>query len=241
MAATPWRSRTAACRRPVTYLKDDTVDWDRNLFGSINHLAGSTTWAHSFMAAYALWGGLVALTLVWACCWLSARHRRDLRSMAGVILTGTASVIALTLNQVIGPLVDRPRPFVALPHVLRLLPHSADSSFPSDHAMIAGAFVGGLLVVHRRWGSVAAVLAVLLAFARVYVGVHYPTDVLGGLLIGATVGILLTLPMLRAALAQLLVTIARTPLRPLLQATPAVPAGRNSALGHDGPDVPAGR
>jgi undecaprenyl-diphosphatase len=106
---------------------------------------------------------------------------------------------------------------VTLPHVLRLLPHAADGSFPSDHAMIAGAFAGGLLMVHRRWGILAAVLAVFLAFARVYAGVHYPTDVAAGLLIGAAVAVVLVL-CLTAPLARLLDALAATRLRPLITA-----------------------
>ncbi|MGH3429759.1 MAG: hypothetical protein ACRDQZ_19685, partial [Mycobacteriales bacterium] len=107
------------------------MGWDRSLFWQINHLSAATGWAHGFMEAYALWGGLVALTVVWACCWVTARHRDDgFGSIAGVLLTGVATVIALGLNQIIGSLVGRIRPFAAMPHVLLLLPHSADSSFP---------------------------------------------------------------------------------------------------------------
>lgn len=214
------------------------MGWDRSLFWRINHLAAATGWAHGFMVAYALWGGLVALTVVWGCCWLWARRRHDeLRSLAGVILTGAAAVIALGLNQIIGPLVDRPRPFVAMPHVLRLLPHSTDPSFPSDHAMIAGAFVGGLLVVHRRWGAVAAAPAVFLAFARVYVGVHYPADVAGGLLIGGIVALLLV-GCAAALLARLIGGLARTRLRPVL--TTSAPAVLRSDSASPGGVEPSG-
>lgn len=168
------------------------MGWDRRLFWEINHLSAATGWAHGVLAGYALWGGLVALTCVWAACWLVAWRRDDgLRSISRVILTGAATLVALGLTVLIGPLVDRPRPFVAMPHVLFLLPHASDPSFPSDHATIAGAFAGGLVLVHRRWGIVAAVLAVLTAFARVYAGVHYPTDVLAGLLLGALVAVAL--------------------------------------------------
>lgn len=189
---------------------------DRSLFWQINHLAATTGWAHGVMAGYALWGGLVALTGLWVGCLLVARRRDDgLRSLAGVLLTGAATLVALGLNQVIGPLVDRPRPFAAMPHVLLLLHHSADPSFPSDHAVIAGAFVGGLVLVSRPIGVLAAALAVVLAFARVYAGVHYPADVIGGLLIGALVGVLLV-ALARDPLARLLSPLTRTPLRPLL-------------------------
>lgn len=210
-------NRRHALSMLVVYLEAHRMGWDSTLFLDVNRLSSETGWAHGFKAGYALFGGLVALTVVWACCGLSARRGADRRPLAGVLLTGAATVVALALNQVVNPVVDRPRPFVTLPHVLQLLPHAADGSFPSDHAMIAGAFAGGLLMVHRRWGVLAVVLAVFLAFARVYAGLHYPTDVAAGLLLGALVAAVLVL-CLTAPLARLLDRLAGTRLRPLITA-----------------------
>jgi undecaprenyl-diphosphatase len=96
-----------------------------------------------------------------------------------------------------------------------LLHCANDSSFPSDHAMIAGAFAAGLLLLDRRLGLAALLLALLLAFARIYVGVHYPSDVAGGLAIGAAIGALVVLA-LRPATAAAAVRLVRTPLRLLI-------------------------
>lgn len=84
-------------------------------------------------------------------------------------------------------LIARARPCTEMPGVQVLLTCSADFSMPSDHAVIGGAIAGGLWLVHRRWAVVATVLALLLAAARVYVGVHFPSDVAVGLLFGAVV------------------------------------------------------
>jgi len=216
--------RDEALMTLATYLERRGVGADRGLFRYVDRLSAHTGWAHAFLAGYARWGGLVALAALWAACWLVVARRRNdgYRSVAAVVLTGAATVLALLVNQVVGPLVDRPRPFVAMPHVLVLVHHAADPSFPSDHAVVAGAFAAGLLVVSRRWGVLATVLAVLLAFARVYCGVHYPLDVIGGLLIGAAVAALVILTA-RDALLRLLAVVARTPLRPVLTATPARP------------------
>ncbi|GAC1361611.1 MAG: hypothetical protein NVSMB32_00820 [Actinomycetota bacterium] len=55
-----------------------------------------------------------------------------------------------------------------------LLARTGDFSFPSDHAAVAGAVATALFLVDRRIGLVAAILALAMAFARVYVGAHYP-------------------------------------------------------------------
>jgi membrane-associated phospholipid phosphatase len=81
------------------------------------------------------------------------------------------------------------RPYAAHPHLLRLADVTTDFSFPSDHAVMAGAVAAGLLLAHRRLGSLAVVAALLMAFARVYIAAHYPWDVAGGLLFGALVAV----------------------------------------------------
>jgi len=80
-----------------------------------------------------------------------------------------------------------------------LVDKTTDFSFPSDHATAAGAVAVGLLLTNRRWGIIAAALAVVMAFTRVYVGAHYPADVLAGLALGgivAAVGTVLVVPLL---------------------------------------------
>jgi membrane-associated phospholipid phosphatase len=73
------------------------------------------------------------------------------------------------------------------PHALLLVDKTTDFSFPSDHAVMAGAVAMGLFLVSRRLGLVALVAALLMAFTRVYVGAHYPADVVAGLALGAVV------------------------------------------------------
>jgi undecaprenyl-diphosphatase len=148
--------------------------------------------------------------------WLLGRRRPEApRLTATAFLVGVGAVLALLANQLIGPAVARTRPCHALAHVEVLLHCASDSSFPSDHAMIAGAFAAGLFLLNRRLGLVALLLALLLAFARVYVGVHYPSDVAGGLAIGAAIGTLVVLA-LRPATVAVALRLARTPLRPLI-------------------------
>lgn len=65
------------------------------------------------------------------------------------------------------------------------LHHAADDSFPSDHGTVIFTFALAFLCWHRLWsGSLLMVLAVVIAWSRVYLGVHWPLDMLGGLLAG---------------------------------------------------------
>jgi len=66
-----------------------------------------------------------------------------------------------------------------------VLPCNTDPGLPSDHAVMAGAATVGLWLVHRRLGALAASAAVVMGFARVYVGAHYPKYVLVGFMLGA--------------------------------------------------------
>ena len=101
--------------------------------------------------------------------------------------TTVATLTAVALNQPVGNAVGEARPYATHPGLLRLASATSDFSFPSDHAVMAGAVAAGLLLVSRRLGLIAVVLAVVMAFARVYIGAHYPWDVAAGLGLGASV------------------------------------------------------
>jgi undecaprenyl-diphosphatase len=112
-----------------------------------------------------------------------ARRRGARRA---VVAAGLSAGLALGLAQLISHAVDRPRPFVADPSGVHLFTaHTADPGFPSDHATAAFAIAVAILLRDRRWGAVALVFACVLAVGRVAMGVHYPSDVLGGAALGA--------------------------------------------------------
>jgi membrane-associated phospholipid phosphatase len=100
--------------------------------------------------------------------------------------------VALLVAQPIANAIDRARPFVAHPSQSHLLiGRSTDPSFPSDHATGAFAIAVAIWMYDRTFGAVFLLLAVLVSFARVYVGTHYPGDVVGGAILGALVALLL--------------------------------------------------
>ncbi len=112
----------------------------------------------------------------------------------GALTAFVAALGALAVVQLIDRLWARPRPFVAHPDTVHLLvAHAADASFPSDHVVAACAIAVVLVSFHRRLGAIALLLAAVLAYDRVYIGVHYPGDVLGGMFLGTLVALLLVM------------------------------------------------
>jgi len=192
------------------------------VFGQLNEFARDTGWLHAPMLAYATYGVVLFASLLLAGWWI-ARDRGS-RAMAAALWTGAAMLLAVAANQPIVNGVHEARPYTDHPHILVLAHRSADFSFPSDHAVMAGAVAAGLWLVSKRLGVVAAVAALLMAFARVYIAAHYPHDVLAGLAFGAGI-VLVGWLLLATPLTWLVDWLARTPLRPLLVHEPGtVPA-----------------
>ena len=119
---------------------------------------------------------------------------------AGVILlffkktraVGVIVLIALALGFLTGDvllkhIVNRPRPFTVTDIDL-LIKQPSGASFPSTHSVLAGAATTVLLAKKRTFGFIALALTVCIAFSRLYLYVHYPTDVLCGLLLGILCG-----------------------------------------------------
>lgn len=191
---------------------------DRVLFLDVNHFAQHTGWLHGVMYDYANYGVAVFGLLLIVGWWL-ARRRRDARVTAAAIWAVLGTLAAVVVAQPINHAVAEARPWESLPHALVIAGHSTDFSFPSDHATMAGAVTAGLFIYHRRLGVISAVLGVLMCFARVYIGAHYPQDVLAGFFIGAAVA-LIGYAIVRIPLAALVAALSHTPLRPLLTAGP---------------------
>jgi len=207
---------------------------DTRWYLDVNRFARASAWAHGFMAAYAEWAGVVLLgALVVLAWWVARRHGP--RAVAGALWAGGGAAVAVALNQPLIHLVGRLRPYDVLHHVEVLVPRGHDFTFPSDHATAAGAVVCGLFVARRRiLAGLAALAGALLAFARVYVGAHYPGDVLAGLAFGAVVAGVLA-PVVLWLVTPVVTLLARTPLRLLVssQSSPPVAAA--------GPHEPAER
>lgn len=96
-----------------------------------------------------------------------------------------AAGLAYALVRIVGALMFRPRPFVSLPGIKQLVAMSPDiSSFPSGHASVAFALAFAAWYADRVWGWVFFGIAAAISAGRVFVGVHFPLDILGGFLVG---------------------------------------------------------
>lgn len=124
----------------------------------------------------------ILLTLILLC---TRKYRR----------AGQASAIALVFmlfvgNIVLKPLAGRIRPYDVNTLIVLLIEAPTDYSFPSGHTFASFACACTLLLEDKRLGIPALVLAVLIAFSRMYLYVHYPTDVLAGVVLGIAAAIL---------------------------------------------------
>ena len=134
----------------------------------------------------------------------SNRQRHTGRVNRGMGGSGVPDRIGLA--QPLVSAVNRDRPYAKHPTSVVLVDKSTDPSFPSDHATVSGAIAGGLWLTRRRIRYVAVGLAFLMAFIRVYVGAHYPGDVIAGLAFGALIGLIggrYVIPLIRRILDRL--------------------------------------
>lgn len=120
---------------------------------------------------------------IFAAAWLFLRYP----SLRPLLAAVTAAVFAVGLAALIGAVYYVPRPFV-VGHFTPLVQHAADASFPSDHLAAMGAVVASAWIVARRLALATAAASLVVAFARVYVGVHWVADVAAGFVLGLVCG-----------------------------------------------------
>ena len=108
---------------------------------------------------------------------------------------GILMIISMILGLIIGNgilknLIQRQRPCWIDTNILLLIPNPTDFSFPSGHTLASFEASIMILLHSKKWGIPALILSILLAFSRMYLFVHFPTDILGGAILGTTISIL---------------------------------------------------
>lgn len=162
------------------------IQADQQLFRWLNGFVGTWPWFDGFVKIIAsdfLVPVLIAAT-GW-CLWFLGRTRDERRrNQMGFIHAAAGAGLANLFVQFINHGYQRARPFDVLDHVNVLFYRPTDPSFPSNAAAFAFALAAGVWLANRRLGLVVAVAAGLFGIARVYAGMHFPLDIVGGALLG---------------------------------------------------------
>ena len=190
---------------------DTFTQLDGNLLIGIQHTLNAD-WLTPIMKAITLLGegGYVII----AACIIMLLFRRTRR--LGILCALSLALTFICCNMILKPAFDRARPFETFAEVMQLLPHPGDASFPSGHSANTMGFAWAMFLATRpvkigsrksyedvpclgwkgdgadprimhRIAVIAVVLSVLVGITRLYLGMHYPSDVICGLLIGMLV------------------------------------------------------
>ncbi|MBY8878917.1 phosphatase PAP2 family protein [Actinacidiphila acidipaludis] len=176
-----------------------TSQFDAGLYRWVTDLAQRTPGPLDETVRFFSDYGLAVFAVLMLVAWWRARPANAAR-MATALSVPLVVVVAYLVNDVIKSLFDEQRPCQTLHTVtVETCPGLGDWSFPSNHTAIAVAAAVALLIADRRLGWTAVPVAVLLAASRVWIGVHYPHDVLAGVVVGVAVAWPLTVAARRAA------------------------------------------
>ncbi len=126
----------------------------------------------SGIVVFVIWKGKKYIEMLWVC----------------LISALTARFILVGL---IRYLYYHPRPFIVLQNVNLLIPHDSESSFPSGHASFYFALAMGVYLYNKKAGYACLAIAGLIGFARIFVGVHWPLDILAGAVLGIVTALII--------------------------------------------------
>jgi len=157
---------------------------DQTVFFWINGLAGHVAWIDSVIRILSCDLFIpVIMIIALIAVWYSGRNIADrTRNQYGVICSLASMGIANLLVYVFDAMLpDRLRPFEAFPDRVHLIFYQPnDPSFPSNAAAASFALATGIWVYNRKLGYIFSIPALIISFGRIYMGVHYPLDILGG-------------------------------------------------------------
>ena len=160
-------------------------------FQALNGIVGRSDLVDGFFIFGATWVIFIMIALVLGYLLLSWKTTHWEGRFENVTHVGVTVTLAFIAEQLIGFFWFRARPFVDIEGVVKLIDMAETSkSFPSGHSTFAFALAFGLLIHNRRLGWSLVVLALFVGLSRIAVGVHYPSDVAGGLIVGVIAAVL---------------------------------------------------
>lgn len=148
------------------------------LFLKINALPGTAPWMLAIAIFIAKrWIAFIPILLIALWLW-GDRHKKEVALQAFLV-----TLVGLLISQMIGWLWPSPRPFmIGLGHAW--LAHAANYSFPSDHATIFACVAFTLFFLQeRKLAWLIGLMGICVAWARIYLGIHFPLDILGGIIV----------------------------------------------------------
>lgn len=141
-------------------------------------------WVFTWSGASVTWIALSAGLFVWA-----ALSRTDRTAAAGLLAAAAASGAMALLGTALKQLVRRPRPWTVMPDLRPVARPHERWSFPSSHAATSAAFAAVLVATGHALAPLAVAWSAIVAFSRLVLSLHYPSDVCAGALLGATMGL----------------------------------------------------
>lgn len=160
-------------------------DLDKSIFISINSIPHNLLLdsIFSFFSAGSFW---VILWIFLAFFYIVNFGRKNIAVLIALLVA--VVLTAISVNLIFKNLFGRVRPFYTLPAVIEIGSHTSSASFPSSHATFSFAAAYILTSIHKKRGLYFYLTAFLISISRIYLGKHYPSDLIAGGLMGLLLG-----------------------------------------------------
>lgn len=159
-------------------MEDFLMSWfeiNISLFRMINNLGKEYTALNAFFIFVAEYM-VFLLALVMLAVWFARSNKERMM----VICASVSFLMAEIVGKLAGKIHSNYQPFVELANVNKLIEKAIGNSFPSDHTILFFSFAMTIWFFQKKNGALWFTLAILVAFSRIWVGVHYPADVAAG-------------------------------------------------------------
>ncbi len=160
------------------------IQIDTSLFFLLNNLAGHSSVTDFVIVFFAKYLAYILIVVFLFLVYRSINNLRDKLIMLSIV--GLSSLVArFGITELIRFFYHRPRPFITY-HVQQLLTETS-YSFPSGHSTCFFAFSYAIYLYNKKWGRLFFCATILMTISRVIAGVHYPSDIIAGAIIGVIV------------------------------------------------------